>query len=764
MTTAAAASTTTAAPSPLEQQLGIYVTPQISFLELAAVADPVVAAGDDVVLTIAFFPIAQDDLPTALPDGCIAHFVETPPTTFTMGQPVNASGFNASADVNLEFGIDVDLKTGNRRVRVGGMTTWSVGTVVIDGCALNRGPEPVQFGRITIGADELEPGVWQVIPGAHRWPGIMPPPSSLRSPAQFAYGMDDVAFAEQWLDGLPTTTTRALDASDPLADEFATFTEPLPRSSVDRPDDRPGVPHVKVLYVVPTWATDQHRDTSGEIAQGIFADEEWLAAQNGGFGLELDTYQGHLDIGYASLDVPEEEWESWFTDWLIPAVDALRAIGWPVDPELDSATSDLYFVVWEAHAGAYLKTGAGAGTCRPAADATNRGVPLSGIAAAMKDRTPCHSSLGRFPFDGTPEQQRTWFASGVHTFVDSAMQVQRRLPGCGEPVAPNAGEPYVVPGGDGSVEIRGGFIRDLLEPYDPVALRMQDAIGDTVPVLDVRHDTYFHITSGRLATIDCNSDASRGWLWSDLPLDDEGERTTLRSSYDRPDDVAGRQVHFVYAVRNGTPDRSFDTDVQVTDAIAQMQEWLAQEADGTQWRIDTFNGEPDVTYFPLPPSVGDPTGKDCAVVRCPNEDEILAAYVAAGRSQPDKVYVVLYDGGMDDGGKPGPCGSSSGSAAFIHLDDAINANACAIPWSSTSVHGWSIGLLTTHELLHALGAVCPTGASAADGGHSSDRDDIMFGQADDTTGNLLDPGRDDYWGVAAGCTDLSADTIFVRGD
>ena len=109
--------------------------------------------------------------------------------------------------------------------------------------------------------------------------------------------------------GLATTTsTTVARRPDPLADEYRAFSKALPRIVGDRPDDRQESAQVKLIYVVPKFATDRKRDTSGELSRYAFAANEWLASQNGGFGLRFDTFQGALDVGYLPLDLSKDEW------------------------------------------------------------------------------------------------------------------------------------------------------------------------------------------------------------------------------------------------------------------------------------------------------------------------------------------------------------------------------------------------------------------------------------------------------------------------
>jgi len=75
---------------------------------------------------------------------------------------------------------------------------------------------------------------------------------------------------------------------------------PLPRSTVDRPDDIPGL-QVHVVYAVPSDGVDRGFDTDGGIESSTASYQQWLAGQTGGRVLRMDTYQGSLDITFQRL-------------------------------------------------------------------------------------------------------------------------------------------------------------------------------------------------------------------------------------------------------------------------------------------------------------------------------------------------------------------------------------------------------------------------------------------------------------------------------
>ena len=576
--------------------------------------------------------------------------------------------------------------------------------------------------------------------------------------------------------GLATTTsTTVARRPDPLADEYRAFSKALPRIVGDRPDDRQESAQVKLIYVVPKFATDRKRDTSGELSRYAFAANEWLASQNGGFGLRFDTFQGALDVGYLPLDLSKDEWYDIFLPsdgWrngLSRMQEYLKRAGYPITVVRPNESQEilrqhkrekLYLLFYEAPRGTYSRTGAGFGLCWPTIDAINDGVALGGKALANDDGTSCGDlDIGRSNDAMSVRDMTQWLAK-MNPLVDHVLQWMRWLPDCGYPRTPKDGERVKIPGvldESKAWEIRGGFLRDLAEPNDPLSSAF--AAGqwiDKYPKIDVRNDLYFHITSDKLASAgECNSDVSRHPLWDNLPLDRDSGRTMPRSSYDRPDDISGPQVKAVYVVRNGAADRMYDTSGDIERSVRQADAWLRAES-GKGLRIDTFQGNVDVMYLPLPPGFENNSGDSCAGAPCPNERDFYTHLQSIGRVDPSKTYLFFYSGEVRGLFVCG--GSRGGKAVLLNLTE--DPTRCRdLNWTGKTTADFSWGLLALHEILHSLGAVCPSAPDYDGSSHSKAVGDIMAAGA---TGKVkLDPNRRNYWGnVPAGCTDVSQSPLF----
>ena len=534
---------------------------------------------------------------------------------------------------------------------------------------------------------------------------------------------------------------------------------------------------------MPSFAKDQRRDVSGEIARGLFEVEEWRASQNGGFGLRYDTYNGALDIGYMTFESTKQQWYDRFYDirpypgfsnGLSNFQEELHKAGWWTGPLVsgrddtkglgDVRRGDLYFIVFEAPAGAYGKTGAGEGECRSMIDAVNDGMPIIGWASidgrGDASNCPALDVGGRFDFAANGADQNRWVRKKFG-MIEHVQQYMRNLPGCGLAATPKDGERFRIPGvldESKAWEIRGGFLRDLAEINDPMSSHYGDGriTIDKPPMLDPRHDLYFHITSDKLAGGGaCNSDTSKHPLWDDKPLDRDSGRTLLRSSYDRPDDISGPQFHAVYVVRNGAKDFMYDTSGDIERALRYADGWLREET-GKGMRLDTFQGKVDVTYLPLPPRYEFNTGKDCSKFPCPSDQDFYAHLRSYGRIDPDKTYLFFYSGGLTDYVLCG--GAGIGKSVLLNLE--VDGKPCSgTDWTPTNTTSLSWSLLALHETFHSLGAVCSAAPESDGQYHSSRTDDLMYARAKGMV--KLDPTRRNYWGsVPAGCTDMSQSPLF----
>ena len=220
-----------------------------------------------------------------------------------------------------------------------------------------------------------------------------------------------------------------------------------------------------------------------------------------------------------------------------------------------------------------------------------------------------------------------------------------------------------------------------------------------------------------------------------------------RAVTDMPDEISGPQVHFLYVVPSDGGDRQLDTNGVISASVASWQGWLRGQTGGRGLRLDTYQGELDITFLRF---AGRFVGR--------NSLDVLRA---AGFNHPTKIYAVFWDGGVGWSA----CGASWASPPFgiLILRGTPSGSSCALHLLGQDPPRY-LEFATLHEIGHALGYVpsCAPHYTPNRGPHVSDsRFDLMY------TGNqlwgvgepgrmTLDVGRDDYFMAnVPGCPDLS---------
>jgi hypothetical protein len=112
-----------------------------------------------------------------------------------------------------------------------------------------------------------------------------------------------------------------------------------------------------------------------------------------------------------------------------------------------------------------------------------------------------------------------------------------------------------------------------------------------------------------------------------------------RSTTDRPDDVSGYQVHVMYVVPSDGIDRKYDTTGVLNISVASFEKWMGLQTGGRQFRMDTYQGALDISFFRL----GETDAKVASHGSFVRE-QIQTELNAAGFNQPKKLYAVYYDG------------------------------------------------------------------------------------------------------------------------
>jgi hypothetical protein len=231
-----------------------------------------------------------------------------------------------------------------------------------------------------------------------------------------------------------------------------------------------------------------------------------------------------------------------------------------------------------------------------------------------------------------------------------------------------------------------------------------------------------------------------------------------RADADRPDTASTPQVHAVYVLPADGVDRKLDTNGVIADSIANFERWLRGQTAGRELRLDTYQGQPDISFFRM--SESDAQAQAHGVYL---RDSIERELQAAGVMRPGKIYAVYYDGTTTVA-----CGGGAwppqlpGIVGAEYLRATYNGG---LPCFNVELSRRTLQILdfgTLHELLHTLGFV-PACAPHAVGAHVSDSPtDLMYAGPDPWQPSVLDFNHDDYFDAhIPACADLSDSPYLV---
>lgn len=228
-----------------------------------------------------------------------------------------------------------------------------------------------------------------------------------------------------------------------------------------------------------------------------------------------------------------------------------------------------------------------------------------------------------------------------------------------------------------------------------------------------------------------------------------------RALSDRPDDLSGEQVHFVYAVASDGQDHGLDTSGVVAELVGNVQVFLRRKL-GRQLRIDTYSGRPDITFVRFADwNEGElRTGNSFAFGR------LRAGLGEELGFRSGKVYALIYTHGEDLQGK-NTAGQAGGDLAAAFLGPLRLANYRR----GEGTH--STEAVVIHEVFHLMGAV-PLCAPNSDGAlhirHTGGPGyDIMLPSGGSSNPALteIDAGRDDYYGHGRpDCPDIAESPLW----
>jgi hypothetical protein len=222
-----------------------------------------------------------------------------------------------------------------------------------------------------------------------------------------------------------------------------------------------------------------------------------------------------------------------------------------------------------------------------------------------------------------------------------------------------------------------------------------------------------------------------------LPWCGSGEPTA-----DLPDAVSAIEWHIVYALPSDGTDRFGSYAPRFVGDVAAISNW---------WLVQDSTRRPRFDLVDAPGCPSEPYGRvDVSFLRLPqianaySFGAIVADVKAAGFSDPEKGYLVYYDGTLHAGDEFGLCGQG-GTDDHAYAYAVVYLQSCEQSYSDDMR-----ALVAAHEMEHGMGAVQPDAPHACNSGHVCDSPaDLMkasLNPGDTLSSSALDVGRDDYYG------------------
>jgi hypothetical protein len=232
------------------------------------------------------------------------------------------------------------------------------------------------------------------------------------------------------------------------------------------------------------------------------------------------------------------------------------------------------------------------------------------------------------------------------------------------------------------------------------------------------------------------------------------------SAVDRlPDSTPGFATHVAYVRPPGAADRLADWAPRIVGDIAAIDAWWRSQDPTRAPRFDLFPfacaspfGQLDISNVTLPQPAGD-IDSAFTTLRF-----LLAG--TPGFIQPEKAYLVYYDGPVEQPPDSDVCGVGDTPFGGLPGIAIVFLQACDAEASAFRP------IVAVHELMHVFGAVAGEAPnSCADrSGHVCDVPDDLMGSrltGKELEEHLLDAGRDDYYGHSGRWVDVQ-DSLFLE--
>jgi hypothetical protein len=225
-----------------------------------------------------------------------------------------------------------------------------------------------------------------------------------------------------------------------------------------------------------------------------------------------------------------------------------------------------------------------------------------------------------------------------------------------------------------------------------------------------------------------------------------------------PDATLGYAVHVVYARGPGAPDRFGEWAPRLAGDAAEIEAWWRGQDGARSPRFDLFAapgcagsfGALDITNVEITQGISD---IDAAFV------QLRETLGDLGFREPEKAYLVYYDGSTGQVGNERVCGQGGTGSATRPALAVVYLDSCGAD-SGDTVRS----VVAVHELMHVFGAVSRSAPNHCSSGHVCDVSGDLMGavlSGAELASHVLDANRDDYYGHAATWTDVQ-DSVFLE--
>lgn len=229
---------------------------------------------------------------------------------------------------------------------------------------------------------------------------------------------------------------------------------------------------------------------------------------------------------------------------------------------------------------------------------------------------------------------------------------------------------------------------------------------------------------------------------------------------DQPDDVSGPQIKVMYVLPSDATDRLLDVNGTLTRSVGAFQGWLRRESGGQQFKMDTRNGQLDITMVRL-------TLTDAQVMSggVRQRDLLERELTRLGFNLAGKIYAVYYEGGHQSTCGDGflPPGFPGSVVAFYLHGTPPGARPCDTnPFASSEASPGYVEFGMAHELFHGMGFVASCAPNHSGGHVTDDPSDLMYAGSQPWTPSRLDTNRDDYFAHGRACADAAQSAYLTR--